>query len=70
MNIRTGEEFLLLKKSTSEWWYVIRHGDKKPIYVSHQFLSVLCIAEHMCYLCGVESVAYCLFWYPSSIKPF
>lgn len=37
VKIKTGEEFLLLKKTTPEWWYVIKpnkHGEKKPIYVS------------------------------------
>ena len=39
IEIACGDECLLLKQTTAEWWYVLKHGDKKPIYVSQ--VSVL-----------------------------
>ena len=33
VQIKEGDECILLKKANSNWWHVIRKGDKKPIYV-------------------------------------
>ncbi|XP_038076068.1 rho GTPase-activating protein 15-like isoform X2 [Patiria miniata] len=35
-----GDLFMLLRKSNSDWWYVKRDGDKKPVYLPATYLEI------------------------------
>ncbi len=39
VSIREGEKCLLLKKTNSDWWSVMREGEKKPIYVPANYVE-------------------------------
>ena len=39
ITIKQGDECLLLKKTNSEWWSVIKSGEKKPIYVPANYVE-------------------------------
>lgn len=41
ISIKTGDECTLLKKSTEEWWSVLRKSEKKPIYVPANYVEAL-----------------------------
>ena len=41
IHISSGEECVLVKKATAEWWYVVKKGEKKPIYVPANYVEEL-----------------------------
>ena len=41
ISIKEGDRCLLLKKTNSEWWSVIKLGEKKPIYVPANYVVEL-----------------------------
>ncbi len=39
VSIREGEKCLLLKKTNDDWWNVVKHGEKIPIYVPANYVE-------------------------------
>ena len=41
ISIKEGEECLLLKKANDNWWFVVKVGEKKPLYVPATYVKVI-----------------------------
>ncbi|XP_071548060.1 uncharacterized protein [Panulirus ornatus] len=40
LRMTKGEILMLLKRSTSDWWQVIRHGEQRPFFAPAQYIRV------------------------------
>ena len=39
VSFSAGEELILLRRTTDEWWFVGRHGNSGPVYVPANYVT-------------------------------